>query len=149
MDLKEIYSYLAGGSLLIILLGFIKIPKLEINIWKWLGQKLGVGAIKKILTALDELKKDVKNLRQDFDLHTEENRRESAKGSRQRLLRFNAEIMNGKEHTKEHYDETIHEIDEYEAYCMLHPEYPNNKAAFAIHNIKENYESRMKAGNFR
>lgn len=149
MDLKEIYTYIASGGILIVLLGFIKIPKLEINIWKWLGEKIGVGAVKKMLKSLDELKKDVSELRSDFDKHIQENRKESAKESRQMILQFNSEIMDGKQHTKEHYDEIISEIDEYEAYCSIHPEYPNNKAKAAINNIKEHYAEHMKKNDFR
>lgn len=149
MDLKEIYTYIAGGGVLIILLGFIKIPKLEIPIWKWVGNVLGVGAVKKIVTTLDELKKDMTELRSDFDRHIQENRKESAKESRQMILRFNAEIMDGRQLTKEHYDEIVSEIDEYESYCNSHPDYVNNKADSAIRNIKENYAEHMKKNDFR
>lgn len=40
MDLLDIAKY-AGGGIVVILLGFIKIPKIELNIWNWLGRTIG------------------------------------------------------------------------------------------------------------
>lgn len=44
------------------------------------------------------------------------------------------------EATKEHFDQILDDITRYERYCADHPEYENNKAVFAIANIKRVYQ---------
>ena len=59
---------------------------------------------------------------------------------RYRILRFDDEIRHGEKHSKEHFDQIIEDIDEYEDYCRDHPEFPNSKVVFAIRNIKNVYQ---------
>ena len=47
--------------------------------------------------------------------------------------------MLGNKHSKEHFDEILEDIDEYEDYCRDHEDYENNKAVLAINTIKEEY----------
>lgn len=68
---------------------------------------------------------------------------------RQRILQFNDELYRGVKHTRESFDNVIEEgIDVYEDYCKSHPTFPNFKAEAAIANIKENYKTRLKNGDF-
>lgn len=60
--------------------------------------------------------------------------------SRYRILRFNDEVLHDQHHTKEHFDQILDDITRYERYCNEHPEYENNKAVFAIANIKRVYQ---------
>ena len=55
---------------------------------------------------------------------------------RYRILRFDDEIRHDEKHTKEHFDQIMDDITKYELYCASHPDFPNNKAVFAIKNIK-------------
>lgn len=64
------------------------------------------------------------------------------------MLRFNDEVLQGVRHTKEHFDEVLEDIDEYECYCKAHPEYPNNKAVLAIENIRGIYATALKEHDF-
>lgn len=59
---------------------------------------------------------------------------------RYRILRFNDEVLHDQHHTKEHFDQILDDITRYERYCADHPEYENNKAVFAIANIKRVYQ---------
>lgn len=59
---------------------------------------------------------------------------------RYRILRFDDEIRHDKRHTKEHFDQVLEDIDNYEIYCRNHPSFPNNKAVLAIKNIKDVYD---------
>ena len=55
MDLLDIFNKVANIGIpvvLIILLGLIKIPKLEINIWKWLGKAIGKAINADVMTRL-------------------------------------------------------------------------------------------------
>ena len=51
MDLLEINNLAQGGvvGLLIILIGMIKIPKLELNIWNLIGRTIGRSINKEVL----------------------------------------------------------------------------------------------------
>lgn len=59
---------------------------------------------------------------------------------RYRILRFNDEILHDCKHSKEHFDQILDDITQYEKYCEEHSEYENNKAVLAIENIKRIYQ---------
>lgn len=67
---------------------------------------------------------------------------------RYRILRFDDEIRHDEKHTKEHFDQILEDITKYEKYCAAHPEFPNNKAVFAIKNIKNVYQRCTEEGTF-
>lgn len=62
-----------------------------------------------------------------------------ATSCRYRILRFDDEIRHDELHTKEHFNQILEDITEYERYCKSHKEYINNKATLAIENIKNVY----------
>ena len=65
---------------------------------------------------------------------------------RYRILRFDDEIRHDERNTrKSNFDQIMDDITKYELYCASHPDFPNNKAVFAIKNIKCIMESQMKA----
>ena len=53
-----------------------------------------------------------------------------------RIIGFNDEILHHIDHSKEHYDQILEDITEYNEYCRTHPEFKNSKAVFAIQNIQ-------------
>lgn len=67
---------------------------------------------------------------------------------RYRILRFDDEIRHGIRHTKEHFDQIMEDVTDYEKYCRDHPDFPNNKANFAIINIKNVYEQCVRENSF-
>lgn len=143
MTLQQIndMAQVGGFSLLIILLGMIKIPHIEINFWKWLGRGFGRVINDEVLTQVAELKKDLNELKRESEL-------ERVRQARQRILRFNDEILFEKRHSKEHFDEILDDINIYERYCREHKEYENNKAVLAISTIKEVYQECMDTHDF-
>ena len=89
------------------------------------------------------VKDDIQSLRGDIDgvknqlTQIEENRlQDNAESSRYRILRFYDELLHGQKHTKEHFDQILDCVDEYERYCNSHPEYKNSKCVSAIKGIK-------------
>ena len=99
MDLFEINNLAQGGvvGLLIILIGMIKIPKIELNIWNLLGRTIGRSINKEVLDKMSQLTTEVDTLKKEEEL-------ERARQARQRILRFNDEILFNKRHSKEHFD---------------------------------------------
>lgn len=143
MDLFEINNLAQGGvvGLLIVLIGMIKIPKIELNIWNLIGRTIGRSINKEVLEQMNRLSKEVDILQKEEEL-------ERARQARQRILRFNDEILFNKRHSKEHFDEVLEDIDTYEAYCETHEDYENNKAVLAISTIREVYKECLKDHDF-
>lgn len=90
---------------------------------------------------LDSVNQAIGELRQ-------ENGENQASTFRYRILRFDDEIRHDAKHTKEHFDQILDDITEYEKYCANHPEYRNNKAVLAIENIKRIYQNCTNEGTF-
>ncbi len=143
MDLLEINNLAQTGvvGLLVILVGMIKIPKIELNIWNLLGRTIGRSINKEVMDQVKDLSGKVDDLETAGEL-------ERVRFARQRILRFNDEILCGQRHSKEHFDEILDDIDIYEDYCSTHEEYENNKAVLAIRTIKKTYDKCMDNHDF-
>ena len=142
MDLTDLIKILQENNLIhfavIIAVCFIKIPKIELNIWGIIGKSIN----KDVTSKVNNLKSEVSELKNDFEVH-------AVNSCRERILRFNSEIMSdNKTHNKEYYDEILSDIDKYEHYCLNHPDYPNNKAMLSIENIKKTYSDLLERGDF-
>ena len=129
------------AGLLVILAGMIKIPPIKINFWSWLGRLVGRTINGEVLERVNELAMELNTLKDEEEL-------ERARQARQRILRFNDEILHAQRHTKEHFDEILEDIDLYENYCREHEEYENNKAVLAIATIRDIYKKCLKEHDF-
>ena len=154
MDFLEINNLAQGGviGLLIILMGMIKIPKLELNIWNLIGRTIGRSINREAMQQVDSFSKNINGRMDDLsqkvaDLEKAEEL-ERVRQARQRILRFNDEILFNKRHSKEHFDEVLSDIDIYEEYCRTHKDYENNKAVLAIGTIREVYKECLKTHDF-
>ena len=143
MTLHEIvdYAQLGVAGIIIILLGMIRLPKVDINLWSLMARGLGRALNKEVLDRVDTLTKD-------FEQHLRVEELEKIRQARQRILRFNDEILFERRHSKEHFDEILEDIDIYEKYCNEHPDYKNNKAILAINTIKSVYDDCLKSHDF-
>lgn len=74
--------------------------------------------------------------------------RDNATTCRYRIIRFNDELLNNKLHTKEHFDQILDDIDDYEDYCKQDPAYKNSKAVMAIRHIQQVYQRCNEEGTF-
>lgn len=137
--LKEYIEW--GAGIIAVLALFIKIPKVEVNVYGWLLRKLGNALNGEVLKRLDAVEKALAE-------HERLEGQKDARNSRQRILRFNDEVLQGVKHSKEHFDDVLSDIDTYEDYCEAHPDYPNNRAVMAIENIKKIYQKRLTERDF-
>lgn len=71
-----------------------------------------------------------------------------ADNCRARILRFNREIKRQVHHDEEEFNDILEAIDGYEDFCRNNPDYPNNKAVFAIENIKNTYKKAYSKNDF-
>jgi len=111
---------------LVIALSLVQIAPIKLNPWTWLAKWVG-----KAMNG--DLVREVRDLREDFDISL-------ANQARTRILRFNDELLRKDRHSKEMFDSVLEDVDFYERYCLDHPKYKNSKAVLAIANIKRCYE---------
>ena len=135
MTLHEFVIMAQDGliGLVIILLGLVKIPKIDLNLWTILARVLG--------RAMNgELTEKVNKISSELEAHIQRTEVERINQIRQRIIRFSDEVMYDTGHSQEHYNDILEDINKYEQYCKTHPDFVNNKAAMAIDTIKEAYQ---------
>lgn len=64
----------------------------------------------------------------------------SAIQARVRILHFGDDIAHGIKLSREHFEQTIKDIDEYKKYCEVHPNFANGIAEQNIKIIKDKYK---------
>ena len=148
MDYINTIAQYGAIGILIILAGMIKIPKIELNLWNWIGRTVGRSINKEMMDQVNDLQSEIKGMKTEIDTLKKEEELERVRMARQRILRFNDEILFEKRHSKEHFDEILEDIDIYEEYCRTHEDYENNKAVLAIATIREVYKDCLKTHDF-
>lgn len=153
MELQQILTWSGGGLLLI--LSFIKIPKIEINFWNWLARIVGKALNGDVMKKIDDIDGKVSamenkltSVETTLNTHVREDKLDSIRNTRARILRFHDELRHGTQHTEEHYNEILSDIDIYEDFCDQHKDYPNTKAEVAINGIKESYKECIRNNSF-
>lgn len=132
MNMGEILGW-SGGTLLL-LMTFVQVAPIKVNPWSWLAKKIGRAINGEVQDKLEK--------------HIQDDDERDANMHRQRILRFNIELMRGEDFTHECFNDMLLDIDEYERYCETHPGYKNNRAVMAIANIKRVYQDHLENGGF-
>ena len=68
--------------------------------------------------------------------------------ARVRILSFGDELLEGRLHSKDTYDQTLLDIDNYEKYCKSHENFKNNVTEETVALIKEKYRIRLWKNDF-
>lgn len=146
MSIQEIVT--KGGGILVIVLTLVQLTPIKINPWSWLAKTIGRAINSDVIKELDAVKAQQTDIQNRLEEHIVSDDRRTIDAKRRAILNFNNELCRGERHTKEAFIEVLHDIDEYEAYCKVHEDYPNNRAICAIENIKETYKRTLKKGDF-
>lgn len=146
MSVKDILPALVGGGgTVVILMGTLmcifQISPIKINPWSAIARSIGRAVNADLL-------KEVKETKKVLNEHIRVDDERNADNLRERILRFNTELLRGGKHTREDFIEILSVMDGYEAYCTGHPEYRNNRATLAIQNIKRVYVERLQKRDF-
>lgn len=143
MSIEEILLTIGGGGGLVMLLfGLIKVKPVEFkNPIPDLLQKVGRAINAEVL-------EEVKEVRKELNKHIVIDDQREADRHRERILKFNNELVRGIGHTKEDYVDVLATIDAYEHYCETHPDYKNSRAVHAIANIEKRYDDRLEKNDF-
>lgn len=105
----------------------VQLSPIKIDPWTWLARKIGHAINGDVIAQLDELKTAFEE--------------RAAKDARIRILRFGDEILHGIHHSKEHFDQILQDITEYEQYCKDHPEFKNKMTVLTTKHIMETYSA--------
>lgn len=73
---------------------------------------------------------------------------QNAISARIRILRFADDLMEGRERSKESYDQCLEDIDTYEKYCSFHHGFQNGKTVATIAYIRSVYAKRLERHDF-
>lgn len=146
MTIKEILY--GGGGLLLVALTIVQITPIKINPWSAIAKVFGRAINADVLREIADVKSEQGKTRQKLEDHIRVDDERNADDHRNRILRFNNELIRGLGHTREDFIEILAEIDFYERYCHTHPEYENNRAVHAISNIKRVYDERLQKRDF-
>ena len=131
-----------------ILASIFEVSKIEINPWSALFGYIGRAINKDVLAKVDALEIQVLKIQEDADARDAKADEREAKAARSRILRFGDECLHDVKHSKEHFDEIMRDIQEYETYCDTHPHFENNTAIHTINLINEIYHDRMRDHSF-
>lgn len=141
MTLNEVFAIVkdnlgVGSVVLAVLMSVVQVSKIPVNPWTWIGNALNKDLHRKIKEQGDKID-NLSNKISDVENEVSEDKAMSA---RYRIIRFEDEVRHGTLHTKEHYDQIILDIDNYEDFCKKNPWFRNNQAHWAIATIRKKYE---------
>lgn len=94
---------------------------------------------------IDEGFKEATDRFEDIEARMEKRQAEDA---RVRILRYSDELREGRKHSKESFDQTLADIDDYEDYCKLHPLFENNRTVLATQRIMDVYRKCERDNDF-
>ena len=125
----------------------VTVKRLELPICKWardwlnarldgLGKRLTASLMAKV----DGIAAEQRRLSERLEGHIGEAEANWATEKRRHILNFSTGLANGTAYDYEAFRQAMQAIDEYEAYCRSHPEYPNSMATGAIQHIRDEYQ---------
>lgn len=146
MGLQELLT--GGGVSILAAMTLIQIAPLKINPWSAIARAFGRAINSEVLSELGDVKKHQQETREKLEEHIRVDDERDADAHRNRILRFNNELLRDIPHTREDFIDVLAEIDDYERYCSEHPNYKNNRATHAINNIRRVYDERLEKRDF-
>ena len=130
------------------LLSLVEIAPIKINPWskllRWAGRSLNAEVLAKVNT----LEQDLREVKAEQIAMQEIEDERNAKAARSRVLRFGDELTNGLEPSKEHFDDILEDMSDYEHYCLHHKDFKNDKMGVTSQYIKDTYKEYLKEHKF-
>lgn len=148
LRLGELLGYCA--IVVAVLSTFLEVSKIKVNPWTRLAKFIGRAINGEVLEKVSMLETKVDKLESDVsDMRNEEDER-NAKAARVRILHFGDELLHNPEqrHSKEHFDEILQSITEYNQYCADHPNFKNNMTEATAKHILRTYQKCLEKHSF-
>ncbi|MBQ0165348.1 MAG: hypothetical protein KBS75_09170 [Bacteroidales bacterium] len=118
---------------------FIKIPKVELPIWRWILEGIGKSINAPLSAKIAELSAQISNVDKLLNEHIKTQEEAEITACRRRILRFWDEVMMGVRHSQEHWNNIMEDVDGYHTYCESHPNYHNSKATRAMSLLTDKF----------
>lgn len=122
-------------------MGIVEIEPIKIRLPQRILRAIGRAMNADVMEKLEKLE----NGMAEIESKVAEN---DAKQARVRILRFGDEIYNDVLHTKEHFNQILQDITEYEHYCETHKDFENDRTVATTKLIKEVYEECLENKSF-
>lgn len=126
----------------------VQISPVKINPWSALAQWIGRAINGEVIKEVASLKADIQGVKADIEGVKAADAERDAKSARARILQFGDELIENEHHTKEHFDDVLQDIDDYEAYCREHTDFKNNRTHATTQYILEIYHRCLKEHRF-
>ena len=97
---------------------------------------------------LADIEKEISALRSEIKKLDEKSDMREAISARVRILRFNDELLEGRMHSKDSFDQVESDITTYKTFCESHKDFKNNQTELTIENIDHNYSERLQKRDF-
>jgi hypothetical protein len=136
MDVSTIIIALIGGGAV----GFIQFL-ISRHDAKRDKNKEVLEAIAALDTKIGELDKKIEAVDSKVD-------ERAAVSARVRILRFMDELLEGRRHSKDAYDQCLSDATFYDKYCSRNPDFKNNQTEATISYIRKNYDERLEKHDF-
>lgn len=146
MTFGEIFLGSCGG--LAGLLTLIQVIPIKVDPWSAIARGLGKALNKGVMEKLEDVERDVKNLKQGSESLKARIDKDGADACRNRILRFSDELRRGVEHSEEFFNQILEDMSDYERFCADHPDYKNSKAECAVEKINSVYKHCMEKDSF-
>ena len=149
MTIAEMIAAIAGGGgIFCVLMTAVQISKIQINPWSWLAQHIGRAINGEVIEQVEKINAKVSRLETDIANARLADEQRDIEQRRVRILRFGEEILRGIRHTKEHFDQALSDITDYNNYCDTHRDFKNQITVHAAANILQTYDKCMEEGGF-
>jgi len=96
----------------------------------------------------NEILRSIRRLEDKIDNVAQTGDKRNAVEMRVRILHFRDEMLEGRNHTHDSFQQVLSDIDEYEEYCLGHPDFRNNQTVATIEHIKRSYAERLEKHDF-
>ena len=96
----------------------------------------------------NEILRSIRRLEDKIDNVAQTGDKRNAVEMRVRILHFRDEMLEGRNHTHDSFQQVLSDIDEYEEYCKDHPDFKNNQTVAIIEHIKRSYAERLEKHDF-
>lgn len=126
----------------------IQISPIKISPWTWIFKHIGKEINGEVLDKVNALSQKIEAVERKTDIMAEKSDMKSAVYCRCRILRFGDELLHGVLHSKEHFDQILMDVTEYEQYCRDHPDFVNNITKNTITEIENAYQHLLETNGF-